>query len=485
MSTDQVADRPAVVPVDERPARDGAPRSTALLEGLALVLAGLLAIGTAVQVAVTGDLRPALLVGAGLAAVLLVVLGLVRFALFVPAVLALRTAVDAAHPAADSGLAQQSSALPASLLALLFVGTAVVWLAAQHRAHGRLVWSPVSTAAVALVGAGAVSTIGSAQPLVSAAELARVLTALLMFVVVEQLVTTRDRRRVLLAVFISALAPLVLVAQQALTSTGIVVDGLSRVRGTFVHPNGLGFYLVLLLVTGTAVARHLPWRPRLALLTLVAACSAALVASYSRGAWLALGVGLLVVGTLQSKRLIAGVVGAVALVLVLVPSAQARLTDLEAGRTERGTAGNSFVWRVDYWSQSLELVQDDPVSGIGLKVTQSVTDEAKAPHNDFLRVYVEAGVLGLIAYLGLLAALVHRARSALRAARAGPGGLDRGLAVGFAGCLGAFLVFSIGGNLISQVVVLWSFHALAAIARPGPGVPSPPVPAPAPVPVRT
>lgn len=449
----------------------GAPPPPARLELAAVGLALVLAVGTALQTVVSGAVLPAALVAAAAGGLLLTVLAAVRFALFVPVVLGLRTVVDVAHPVASTG-GTQSSGLPATFMAVLFMVTALTWLAAQRRDGRGIVWSPVSTWALALLLAGAVSVLGSARPLTSAIEVTRVLASLLMFVVVEQLARdTAGKARLLLAVYLSALAPLVLVVQQFATGEGLVViDGLGRVRGTFVHPNALGFYLALLIVTGVALTRHLQGRARVALVLVVLAASAGLVASYSRGAWVALVAGLVVVGLLQSKRLLAGLVVAVALVLVLVPSAQARLTDLEAGRTARGTAGNSFVWRVDYWIESLSLASANPLSGIGLKMTQFTTEEAKAPHNDFLRVYVEAGVLGLTAYLGLLVALARRARAAVRGT-AGPG-LERGLAVGSAGCLATFLVFSVGGNVVSQVVVLWYFLTLAALAGPAAGTSS-------------
>jgi O-antigen ligase len=94
-------------------------------------------------------------------------------------------------------------------------------------------------------------------------------------------------------------------------------------------------------------------------------------------------------------------------------------------------------------------------------MTQYVTDQAKVPHNDFLRAYVETGLIGLSAYAAVVLALIHTARGAL--ARAAPG-FERGVGVGFVGCVASFIVFSVAENLISQVVVLWYFVAFAAAA---------------------
>jgi len=101
------------------------------------------------------------------------------------------------------------------------------------------------------------------------------------------------------------------------------------------------------------------------------------------------------------------------------------------------------------------------VTGIGLKGTRFLTDQSKAPHNDFLRAFAETGALGLLAFVVVLFALVAIARRALQLAQPG---LARGVAVGFAAVLVAYVVDSVGDNLMSEVVVLWYFYAFAACA---------------------
>ena len=51
---------------------------------------------------------------------------------------------------------------------------------------------------------------------------------------------------------------------------------------------------------------------------------------------------------------------------------------------------------------------------------------------------------------------------AVRSVRRAPPGLPRRVAVGFAGCVAAFLVVSLASNVVSQVVLLWYFAAFAA-----------------------
>jgi hypothetical protein len=75
-------------------------------------------------------------------------------------------------------------------------------------------------------------------------------------------------------------------------------------------------------------------------------------------------------------------------------------------------------------------------------------------------VFVEMGTLGLIAYVWLLLSLVGTAREALRSRNA----FGRSIGAGFMGALIAFFVLSFVSNIISQLVLLWYFVPMAALA---------------------
>jgi putative inorganic carbon (hco3(-)) transporter len=171
-----------------------------------------------------------------------------------------------------------------------------------------------------------------------------------------------------------------------------------------------------------------------------------------------------VVALLQSRRLLIGLLAGVCAVAIAVPSVGARFADLSEPVQDNGTPGNSLSWRWQYWTEAVQLSRESPVSGIGLKMVATEADEGKQPHNDIIRAYVELGVLGLLAYVGLLVAFVRTAMAGLRAAprRRGPS-LDRGISVGFAGVVTAFIVLSLVANVMSQVVLLWYFLSLAGL----------------------
>ena len=404
----------------------------------------------------------ALILLAAVAGFVLLALAYLRFAAFLLVVLAIRASVDWTKAPAQIGQPTRSGAMTTAL-ALVFLAAAVLWLLVQLKT-GRLVPpSMVSLAWVTFLGIALVSALAADRRFESLSEWGRIATAVAMLLVLHQILGSGllDVRRLLTACYVSAIVPLGVAGYQAVTGGGSGAEGTGRVYGTFAHPNAFGFYLVILLVMGVALLPHVSLSVRPLLLAVLWASAFAIVLTFSRGSWFALIIGLFIVGTLQSPRIILLMLGVTAVVALTVPHITARLVDVQQESNVAGIEGSSLAWRFGYWGTVIDLANDSPIIGIGPKMTQYVTDSAKVPHNDYLRAYVETGVLGLIAYIAVVAALIHTARHALSWA---PPGLAQGIAVGFAGCVASFLLFSVAENLMSQVVVLWYFVAFAAAA---------------------
>jgi putative inorganic carbon (HCO3(-)) transporter len=402
----------------------------------------------------------ALALFAAAAGAVLLALAYARFEVFLLTVLTIRASVDWTKVPSEVGEPTKSGAMTTAI-AVVFLGAAVLWLLVQLKTGRLIPPSLLSLAWLAFLGVALASAVLADQRLVSLAEWGRIATVVVMLLVLQQILgENRNVRPVLVACYVSAIVPLAMSAYQAVTGTGAAEEA-ARVHGTFAHPNAFGFYLVMLIVTGAALLPHLATAVRPLLLGLLWASAFAIILTYSRGSWIALIVGLLVVGALQSPRAVLLMLGVAAVVAVTVPSVTARLLDLQADSNVAGIEGTSLAWRFDYWSTVIELADESPIVGIGPKMTQYMTASAKVPHNDYLRAYVETGVLGLSAYVAVVAALIHTARRALRWATPG---LGQGIAVGFAGCVAAFVLFSVAENVMSQVVVLWYFVAFASVA---------------------
>ena len=417
------------------------------------------AAAVAAGLAVPGQSRAVALVPVAIALGLgIVALAVTRFELFVASILLVRASLDAV----DLG----SSALDAAgAISVLFVGASAIWLLAQRTTGTGAEPSPTTPLippVTALFVCALLSVSVSAHPLDSLFEVVRFGTLIVIVAVLGRLVKDgRGLRLILLAAIGSSIVP-VLVALRQITGEGGVftASGLDRIRGTFLHSNPFATYLFLTITLMVSIYPHVERRWRFALAPLTLACGACLVATYSRGAWVATVLALVVIGLLQDRRVLWILGGALIVVALAVPSVGVRLSDLSETQKATGAPGNSLIWRFEYWREVLAL-QDNPVLGIGFKeVERSLTGE-KAPHSDPIRIFVETGIVGFAAYLWLLITLAVQARSTLRRA---PPGIPRGLAIAFAASFLGLLLLSLTANVITQLVILWYFVTIVALA---------------------
>ena len=403
-----------------------------------------------------GDRLSVLLPLAAIVGIGLTVLAFARFELFLLIVIAVRASLDVAK-------FSTSSVDATGALSVLFIVASAVWLYRQRDVVRDT--SPVADLLIpfsAFFGAAVLSVVFSSHPLDSALEAVRIGTVVVIVIALSRVVGDLAHARLLVAaIFVSAIAPLAAALLQiARGGAGITAAGIGRIDGTFVHPNPFAAYLSLILILAAAVFPHVERIWRWALAGLGLTCGVVLVSTYARGAWIATFAGLLVVAFLQHRRLLWLMGAAVLVVALFIPSVSLRLSDLSESRSTSGAAGNSLAWRIEYWDRALAL-QDNPLFGIGLREVEQNEEAAKAPHNDFVRVYVEMGLVGLATYLWLLGALFVHARRGYRRAAAG---LPRGLSVAFLGSVTALVVLSIAANVVSQLVILWYFGAIVVAA---------------------
>jgi len=462
----------AVVPSGELQVGRGPGVTSKALTVLAVLVAAAVAafsglgIGSGSKLAVVLPL--ALAAGA-----ILAVLAFTRFSLYVMVLLVLRASIDLAKlsdgqtATATGGAEAAGRGLdPSSLFAVVFLLASAVWLAAQHYRQGALPGSALRSALLVFVAAAAISLPSATNLRAGGLELLRILAAVMMFIVLEQLIVNHDvLRRVLLAAFLSLVFPL------AYTLSGFVASGpasevkgaFTRITGPFSTSNVFARYLMLMIIFGVALYPHLGRRLRLALGAALALSSVFLLLTYTRTAIIGTAIGVVLVGALHSRRLLLGLLVLAVCAFLLVPQLSSRFTQLGEPATSADVASrNTLTWRINYWTEVLPLANSSPVTGIGLTSTQFATDEAKQPHNDFVRAYVETGLIGLGAYLAVLVALVALGLRAVRVSP--PGTLDRGVAVGFLGCAVAFVAVSLAANVLSNVVLLWYLFAFAAAA---------------------
>jgi putative inorganic carbon (hco3(-)) transporter len=398
-------------------------------------------------------------------ALALVCLSLMHFSAYVAVMLLVRSSVDLGRLSDASGGPVARILNPSSIFAVVFIVAAVAWIAAQRDHWGPVRGSGLRAALLVFVGAAALSTVGSRDAVNSTVETVRILAAVMMFVVVEQL--ARDPRRmrtILVAVYGSLVVPLGLVAVGFLTGGPRTEEkgGFIRIIGPFAQSNVFGRYLMLLLVMGVAIYPHVEGRARRLLGAVLVGSAISLLLTYTRSALIGAVLGIVVIGLYHNRRVLGGLVVVGVVAALVVPGIAARFAELGSESPNDPNPGNSLQWRLGYWTDVLPLASRNPATGIGVGQTQFFTEKQVQPHNDFLRAYVETGIVGLIAYITMLAMLVRTGRKAVRSSA--PHTLERGIAVGFLGCVTAFVAASAVSNVFSNVVSLWYFFAFAGAA---------------------
>ena len=411
---------------------------------------------------------------AALAGVGMVAIGLVNFENFVFTTIAIRSSLDITKPqagntgAAGVGNPTASGLDPAGALAVLFILVAFFWMLSRMRAGRKS--PPASIHRVCLIlfaAAGFLSIIESASPTISLLEGIRVTAVVVMLAVLEVMLVDREMiKRLIASIYVSALIPVGYTMFEVLTHhSQFTSGGFSRFEGTFSQPNPFAIYLTMLIVMGAALFPHLTQKKKIGMAALLFFSLVCLYYTFTRSAWIACVIGLFAVAIMGRRRLMLGLmVAAIMVSLVALPSIAGRFADLGSSTSAAGYSSNSLSWRFSYWGDVLPLASKDPITGIGLNMSSYETSQQKEPHNDFLRAYVETGVIGTIAYLALLLSMVLVARDSMRFTKRRAWTYERSIAVGFAACVTAFLVISLVSNVITEVIVLWYYVAFAAAA---------------------
>ncbi|WP_418958799.1 O-antigen ligase family protein [Streptomyces tritici] len=293
---------------------------------------------------------------------------------------------------------------------------------------------------------------------------------------------------------------------QYLTGTGASYMGEDiRAVGTFGPTDVMGMATVVAfgLVVAVGLALGGPaGRARTAALVCAALLVVPLVLSFSRGAWIATVLACavqLVVAGVRRAALVGLAVGALAVVLVgglgvgsaMVKERVASITQVTAA------PDRSVTDRYTMWAAAAGMWREDPLTGVGLKgfpqyrdghaslALSSGSDTAGAgraflrqpllsPHNMYLLVLSEQGLLGVLALTGSWFALLAGAARRLRR-----GGECALVAVGLLGWqLIDFVYADIGGPSTVLTAVVLGLAAWSALSPDAPGAQGAAVPAP-------
>lgn len=197
----------------------------------------------------------------------------------------------------------------------------------------------------------------------------------------------------------------------------------NRLLSTWFDPNFVGGMLafVICLITCKIVySRH--FKTKLPLIILAAILLSALFLTYSRSAYLALIIGVGLIGIFKSKKII--IYGLLALILLLPLSSrtQDRIADLYYSAKSflvetYELPDPSARLRLDSWGNALTIFKDHPLLGVGYNTYSSaqlsygfMTDEnhhaTTGSDSTFLTILATTGIIGVVIYSWLILAIL-------------------------------------------------------------------------------
>ena len=187
-----------------------------------------------------------------------------------------------------------------------------------------------------------------------------------------------------------------------------------RVKG--LHPSGITYAHALLfplcLITAWGLSPGLGKTQRLLLVGGWVLMLIALFFSLTRGVWVAYGLSLVLYGLVRGRRAVLAVVGGVAVCgLLFVGAGQ--------GVRERGLSIfdlEANIGRSQIWLANIDMIKERPLTGWGFGNYKQFreafyqryprADTDAHAHNNFLQMGVDAGLLGLAAFLFLVGSII-------------------------------------------------------------------------------
>jgi O-antigen ligase len=189
--------------------------------------------------------------------------------------------------------------------------------------------------------------------------------------------------------------------------------------------------------------------------------SAGILLTYNRVHWVTLLYSVVVVGVVRERKALLAAVILGTISVLFIPSVQERflqLVHLSSHLSDRDVL----------WKGALMRAGEHVVFGFGPRSFPDIfplfgelQDKGIGGwHNDYLQVYMESGMIGLVAYLWLFAAVAYHGVRALK--KEGQTPEARNL---IAGMLLAISVFFIAGGVFDTVVSLlfWTLLAILAV----------------------
>ncbi|MEW6610404.1 MAG: O-antigen ligase family protein [Patescibacteria group bacterium] len=338
----------------------------------------------------------------------------------------------------------------------------------------------------------AASVLTSLDPVRSAQELIKFINLAFIYVIAFHICNASPAYAKLIAIFAYAIIiPAMLGLLQLIRGTGLNIDVQDRLYGTYVHPNSFAFALVIgifscmiarlllsLRKNGDRADREksLTFPASLRFDVLMAILGVLLLFTYTRSAW----IGAVIILSIYFLRfhtktiIISGLVmSAIIFSFPIFSRAFYNTTGYDISQIaliqrmqppSGDDATDSFTWRIRSWKEVSVKLHGMPLFGYGPAMytivrestVRYLTDLGIEAHNDYLRLALETGWLGVFFYFLFFAGNIFQFIQAVRNIRTRF--YEKIFTVAAAMSV-AFMVMSVSDNILRSTPVSWLLWA--------------------------
>jgi O-antigen ligase len=230
-------------------------------------------------------------------------------------------------------------------------------------------------------------------------------------------------RNIIKAMYLSSVIPLTYGLVEMGTGQGnLVTDGYVRVQSCFNHPAHFSMYLMFMFCLAYATLLDKRAKYPFLLFGYICVLILLLVATYTRISWLGTIVCFVYLSWVYGRRryaIMAFVVGAIALPVLgrdILQRMQA--IELFLDSSDLTDRNNSMGWRFYFWTHLIDAWQEQPWFGYGtgssIVFGKELMGVWTSPHNGYLRVLYETGIVGFLAFLWVIGTMLSQAFRLLR-----------------------------------------------------------------------
>jgi len=240
--------------------------------------------------------------------------------------------------------------------------------------------------------------------------LIKMMSALLAFVAAYNIVkSTRDVDAIIIAIVVSAVVPLLFGFYQELTGNYSQIHSsvTHRVNSVFGVGNAYGIFLTITMaaVMMALLKRNLTRKGLYFYVIVLTGMIVSQILALNRGTWVALTFGILVALVPYRRKIKIRWIIVPAILIAIVFSGVIIKRFTEPHIRYDGTEANTFLNRQILWTSMIPKIMEKPVLGHGIGTTGEVAN-SHSPHNDYLRMAMDIGVIGGLLYAYFIVSLI-------------------------------------------------------------------------------